>query len=115
MPNSMDGFTPLPAGPGLYDQLIDQQLHDQLAALAQAQLAPGIKKVDPTELPDRVGELVSRALASVTINLTTERRLPLPSHMPSSASSERSSHKLQETNGNCLVHEFGRCQGRQHQ
>ena len=70
MPKPVDGFTPLPAEPGLYDQLIDEELQDQLAALAQAQLAPDIKKVDPAELPDRVGELVgkwvSHTLASVT-------------------------------------------------
>lgn len=69
MPNNVDGFTPLPAEPGLYDQLIDQQLHEQLTELAQARLAPDIKQVDPAELPDRVGELVgqwvSRSLASV--------------------------------------------------
>ena len=70
MPNNVDGFTPLPAEPGLYDQLIDQQLHEQLTELAQARLTPDIKQVDPAELPDRVGELVgqwvSRSLASVT-------------------------------------------------
>ena len=81
MPNNVDGFTPLPAEPGLYDQLIDQQLHDQLAELAQAHLAPDIKKVDPAELPDRVGELVgkwvSRALASVTPDDRAEAAITL--------------------------------------
>ena len=47
MPNNVDGFTPLPAEPGLYDQLIDQQLHEQLNELAQVRLAPDIKQVDP--------------------------------------------------------------------
>ncbi len=40
MPNKVDGFTPLPAEPGLYDQLIDQQPHQQLTELAQTRLAP---------------------------------------------------------------------------
>ena len=43
MPNNVDGFTPLPAEPGLYDQLIDQQLHDQLSELAQERLWADIK------------------------------------------------------------------------
>ncbi|MGQ7848524.1 DUF3427 domain-containing protein [Granulosicoccus sp. 3-233] len=70
MANKVDGFTALPAEPGLYDQLIDEQLQAQLTELTQARLAPDIKQVDPAELPDRVGEIVgkwvSQTLASVT-------------------------------------------------
>lgn len=75
MPKSVDGSTPLPVDPGLYDQLIDQQLLDQLDKLAEAQLTPDIKKVDPAELPNRVGELVGSWVSRVLSSITPDDRM----------------------------------------
>lgn len=70
MPGNVGVLNKLPPDTGIYDQLIDQQLHDQLDELVQYRLWADINELDPTELPDRVGELagswISRTLASVT-------------------------------------------------
>ncbi len=45
--------------PGLYDRLVDHLLHDRLEGMAADRLRPDIETVDPAEIPDRVGEVVS--------------------------------------------------------
>lgn len=74
MPSNVDGFNQLSPEPGLYDQLIDQQLHDQLVELAQWRLSADIKEVDSAELPDRVGELVGKWVSRTLASVASEER-----------------------------------------
>lgn len=74
MPNDEDGFNKASFEPGLYDQLIDQLLNDQLSALGRQRLYAEIKHVDPAELPDRVGELVGRWITRSLASVTTDER-----------------------------------------
>ena len=44
--------------PGLYDTLLDEDLRQRLEKLVDDRLIPDIEAVDPSEIPDRVGETI---------------------------------------------------------
>jgi superfamily II DNA or RNA helicase len=60
--------------PGLYDQLVDQLLRERLDALAGQRLKASLSKVDPAELPDRVGEVVADWVRLMLAGVPASRR-----------------------------------------
>lgn len=60
--------------PGVYDALIDQLLRDRLDGLAERRLKETVEKVDPADLPDRVGEVLGQWAREALSSASTEKR-----------------------------------------
>ena len=66
---------------GLYDQLIDQPLSQQLSALTKDRLSADIKTVADAEVPDRVGELIGSWITHTLASVTPDDRAAAAIHI----------------------------------
>ncbi len=59
---------------GLYDQLIDGVLHEQIHRLASRRLQPETGLIDPAEIPERMGEAIGQWAQEALRSIRSEER-----------------------------------------